>query len=193
MPLSLYPDGPRKLASEATSAGMRTPGTVTTPPIRVQRLTPAAILQRLRGTSTMANPPHPGDEPVMRDLAKIGIEPGKPLALGADEMKALNEGAEIAVKRLAGLDGHKWPNQDPRDGPAAREGSETIHEPLRLRRASIGGAHRHWARIHRRTRSCICTSCWRRSSEGRAVDGSHRCLHSLRRRSVIRRCTRSRA
>ena len=129
MPLSLYPDGPRK--RPVASAGMRTPGAVATPPMRVQQLTPAQFFNTF-AELLVANPPHPGDEPMMRDLAKIGIEPGKPfrpeaLGAGGSEMKALdNEGAKIAVGSALArtTTALEMANRDRRVGPAAREGSD---------------------------------------------------------------------
>jgi hypothetical protein len=55
-----------------------------------------------------ANPPHKGDEPMIRDLARLGIEPGKPFrpeTLGPDGMKALEEAAHAVSTRLSEADG----------------------------------------------------------------------------------------
>jgi hypothetical protein len=56
-----------------------------------------------------ANPPHAADEPMMKELARIGIAPGKPWqadkALGADARQAFEDGAQSAAKRLDALEG----------------------------------------------------------------------------------------
>jgi len=50
-----------------------------------------------------SNPPHHDDGPMMRDLARIGIEPGKPFtpeALGPEGVAALEDGARAASATL---------------------------------------------------------------------------------------------
>jgi hypothetical protein len=94
MPLSLYPDGPRT----APRPLQRAAGTP--PPLQVQNLS----IQDFFDTFVqllIANPPHKDDEPMMADLARIGIRPGKYEPVSTT---AVDEGAKIAVKRLAALE-----------------------------------------------------------------------------------------
>jgi hypothetical protein len=104
MPLSLYPDGPRRSARPPAPRPRQAP--TGTPPQLVEKLSIAdffnTFLQLLP-----ANPPHKGDEPMMARLANIGLVPGKPFdpaALGPAGMKAFEEGAEASAKRIAGID-----------------------------------------------------------------------------------------
>jgi len=102
MPLSLYPDGPRPV-----NPGAPRPAALT-PPMQVERLTVVEFFTTF-ASLLEANPPHKGDEAMMRDLARIGIIPGKPFhveGLRADQVKALEEGASKAAKHLAGVEGH---------------------------------------------------------------------------------------
>ncbi len=104
MPLSLYPDGPKPTAP---GAAQRVAPATLTPPMQVERLTAVEFFTMFAGLLA-ANPAHQGDEPMMRDLARIGIAPGTPFradALGPDGLKALQDGAQIASKRLSALDG----------------------------------------------------------------------------------------
>jgi len=167
MPLSQYPDGPRR--QMVASAAMRTPGAVATPPVRVQQLPPVEFF-RTFADLLAANPPHPGDDSIMRDLAKIGIEPGKPFradALGAEGMKALDEGAEMAAKRLASLDGRNgkagptgW------TGGAGKVGRYGTDYAVRAAVARIGlGANP--------PEDAVYMHC-HQDSEGRPFDGAHR-------------------
>jgi hypothetical protein len=99
MPLSQYPDGPRE---GSTANRLVARGNVAPPPVQVARLgvteffqTFAALLEK--------NPPHPADAPFMRDLARIGIVPGKPFSLDAlpsEQRKAFEEGAAESAKAL---------------------------------------------------------------------------------------------
>ena len=164
MPLSQYPDGPRR--QTIASAAIRAPGAVATPPMRVQQLTPAQFFNTFTEL-LVANPPHPGDEPIMRDLAKIGIEPGKPLALGAEDMKALNEGAETAAKRLASLDGrNSKPGPTGWVGGAGKVGRYGTDYAVRAAVARSGlGANP--------PEDAVYMHC-QQDSDGRAIDGAHR-------------------
>lgn len=98
MPLSLYPDGPKPLKP---GAPVRiTP--VVPPPLQVKRLTGVEFFTAFTELLE-ANPPHKGDEAMMRDLARIGIVPGKPFqadALGPEGVKALEAAASADSKRL---------------------------------------------------------------------------------------------
>jgi hypothetical protein len=101
MPLSQYPDGPRRTPQRAAPA--RASGT---PPQQVQML-PAVEFFDLFAELLTSNPPHPDDAPMMAELKKIGIEPGKfrTDVLGADGRKALEDGVRAAAARLSALDG----------------------------------------------------------------------------------------
>src|SRR5271165_650082 len=100
MPLSQYPDGPREGSAPTRLVGR---GNVAPPPVQVAHLgvneffqTFAALLEK--------NPPHPEDAPLMRDLARVGLEPGKSFnldALPSEQRKAFEEGATSAAKALA--------------------------------------------------------------------------------------------
>jgi len=104
MPLSLYPDGPRSSASRTpprAAAAERI-----TPPMQVEKL-PTIEFFTTFAQLLAVNPPHKGDEPMMEQLKRIGIEPGKPFnaaALRAEGTKALEEGAQVSAKRIAALD-----------------------------------------------------------------------------------------
>ncbi len=99
MPLSLYPDGPRSHAAPPPPAQ---PAAAAAPPIRVQNMS-AEDFFRTFADLLPKNPPHSADAPMLRQLARIGIVPGKPFrpeALGADGMKALEAGAKAASEHL---------------------------------------------------------------------------------------------
>ena len=111
-----------------------------TPPMLVQKLTPEEFF-RTFAELLAANPPHPDDAPMMRELAKIGIEPGKPFraeALKPQGMKALDMGAMLAAERLASLDGRNGKAGRPVDGRRGK--SRALRH--RLRGEGVCGAHR---------------------------------------------------
>ena len=100
MPLSLYPDGPR--ATNAQPPPGQAPASVP-PPKQVQQLS-AVDFFRTFADLLAKNPPHADDSPMMAQLARIGIVPGAkfdPEKLGADGLKALDEGVRAASDRLA--------------------------------------------------------------------------------------------
>jgi hypothetical protein len=75
------------------------------PPVQVARLAPLDFLREF-AELLARNPPHTGDEPMMRDLARIGIEPGKPFrpeALSKPGLQALISGMQDAAARLEEL------------------------------------------------------------------------------------------
>lgn len=101
MPLSAYPDGEQKLGS-ALAFGTAAGGT---PPERVKAMEPASFFAAF-ATAMKANPPHAADAAMVRDLARIGIVPGRDFdasKLSADQMRALNEGAGAASARIERL------------------------------------------------------------------------------------------
>lgn len=102
MTLSQYPDGPRAGPGRgpAQREGER-------PPSQVAKLSAKEFFATF-ASLLVANPPHRGDEAMMAELKKIGIEPGKPFraeALGPEGMKGLEEGARLSMEWLASLDG----------------------------------------------------------------------------------------
>src|SRR5579883_823319 len=83
MPLSLYPDGPRQTPPRAAQPASAPAGT---PPQLVERLSMPEFFKTFAALLA-SNPPHKGDEPMMAQLAKIGIVPGKsfdPASLGPE-------------------------------------------------------------------------------------------------------------
>jgi len=75
--------------------------------MQVERLTPTEFFNTFVRLLA-ANPPHKGDEPMMKELARMGLQPGKafrPESLGPEGAKAVDVGAQAAIKRLASLDG----------------------------------------------------------------------------------------
>ncbi len=102
MPLSRYPDGPERktIAARPTKPDMT--GFVR-PPEQVQRLSPREFFT-LFAELLVKNPPQSGDGPMMAEIAKIGITPGKFAPPAADE-KSIDEGATAAAARLNQSDG----------------------------------------------------------------------------------------
>ncbi len=99
MPLSLYPDGPRPRAT--TPPPNQAPASAP-PPVQVERLSAVEFFRIFAGLLA-ANPPHAADQPMLRELARIGIAPGKPFhpeALGAEGLKELDAGAHAASEHL---------------------------------------------------------------------------------------------
>jgi hypothetical protein len=103
MPLSRYPDGPAPPKPSGARPDMR--GFVR-PPQQVEQLSPAAFFT-LFAELLVKNPPHAGDEPMMAELRKIGITPGKFDAspLGSEGQKAIADGFAAVTARLHSLDG----------------------------------------------------------------------------------------
>lgn len=98
VPLSEYPGNPEKPSPppnlhRATGAA---------PPDRVKAMEPTAFFAAF-AQEMKANPPHAADEPMVRDLASIGIVPGQdfnPSKLTPEQLQALNEGARAAMERI---------------------------------------------------------------------------------------------
>jgi len=104
MPLSRYPDGVPPVPNGVTQRVARAE---MTPPRQIERLSPLEFFSTF-ATLLAANPPHPDDAPMMKDLARIGIVPGKPFdpaALDPAAKLALEEGAQAASKSLNGGSG----------------------------------------------------------------------------------------
>jgi hypothetical protein len=101
MPFSQYPDGPKTAAPGPPQRRAAPAGGP--PPAQVARLTSTEFFDTF-ARLLINNPPHKGDEPMMKDLARIGIEPGKafhPESLGADGAKAVDDGVKDATGKLA--------------------------------------------------------------------------------------------
>jgi hypothetical protein len=104
MPLAQYPDGPKM--SERVTPPKKANRKATPPPIQIAGLTPVEFFREFAGL-LVQNPPHQADGPMMRDLARIGIQPGKPFAaetLGKEGVVALEGGARAASARLEKTD-----------------------------------------------------------------------------------------
>ncbi len=98
VPLSKYPGQEEKPGAPPDLRRAAGPA----PPDRVKAMEPteffAAFAQAMK-----ANPPHAADEPMVRDLARIGLVPGQDFdrsKLTAEQIEALNEGARAAAERI---------------------------------------------------------------------------------------------
>jgi hypothetical protein len=76
---------------------------MTTPPVdQVEKLSPAAYFSLFTELTTL-NPPHANDYPILDQMRRIGIEPGKPFAFdkaSPEVQGALSEAGPIALKRI---------------------------------------------------------------------------------------------
>ena len=74
-----------------------------TPPTeQAEKLSPAAYYS-LFTELTKLNPPHPIDYPILHQMRRMGIEPGKPFALdkaSPEVQRALAEAAPVALKKI---------------------------------------------------------------------------------------------
>jgi hypothetical protein len=98
MPLSAYPNGKQTLGS-ALAFGTAVGGT---PPERVKAMEPRAFFAAF-AAAMKANPPHAADVAIVRDMARIGLVPGRDFdasKLTADDLQALDEGARTAAQQL---------------------------------------------------------------------------------------------
>ena len=98
VPLSAYPNGTQKLGS-ALAFGKA--GDVT-PPEQVKNMTPVEFFTTF-AHDMKKNPPHPADGPMVADLARIGIVPGKdfdPSTLTPEQLQAVNDGGRAASGRV---------------------------------------------------------------------------------------------
>jgi hypothetical protein len=110
MPLSQYPNGSSPPAPPAPPAPP-TPGSSPganrnePPPMQVQRMNAREFFQTVANLLA-TNPPHPQDAPLTRQLARVGILPGRvfnPESLGIEGQKALEQGVKTAAEILATL------------------------------------------------------------------------------------------
>lgn len=107
VPLSQYPNGPARAAPPAPSPAEFSPGAPRNepPPIQVQRMSAREFFQTVANLLE-TNPPHPQDAPLIKQLARAGILPGKvfnPEALGVEDQQAFEQGAKAAADTLATL------------------------------------------------------------------------------------------
>jgi hypothetical protein len=115
MPLSHYPEGsspsapsaPPASASASASASGSSLGANRSepPPMQVQRMNAREFFQTAANL-LVTNPPHPQDAPLMKQLARVGILPGKvfnPDLLGVEGQKAFEQGVKTAADTLATL------------------------------------------------------------------------------------------
>lgn len=165
MPLSQYPDGPRR-GTPAQDMRRESPGG--TPPQVVSRLAPEDFFKTFCEL-LVANPPHPDDAPMMRELAAIGITAGKfdPSKLGAEGMKAFDEGARAAAERIDSLDGRAGkPGPTGWTGGGGKVGRYGTDYTARAAVARIGlGANP--------PEDAVYMHC-DLDADGKALDGSHR-------------------
>jgi len=74
----------------------------TAPVVQVEKLSPAAYFS-LFTELTKLNPPHPNDYPILDQMRRMGIEPGKPFALDKAPpaiQRALTEARPAAMKKI---------------------------------------------------------------------------------------------
>ena len=107
VPLSQYPNGSPVSRTPAPPAPGSSPGINRNepPPMQVQRMTAREFFQTV-ATLLERNPPHPQDAPLIKQLARVGILPGKIFnleSLGVEGQKAFEQGANTAADTLATL------------------------------------------------------------------------------------------
>jgi hypothetical protein len=74
----------------------------TTPVEQVEKLSPAAYFSHF-AELTALNPPHPNDYPILHQMRRIGIEPGKPFAFdkaSPEIQRALTEAGPAALNTI---------------------------------------------------------------------------------------------
>ncbi len=110
MPLSQYPNG-SSVSPTPAPPGPLGPGSSPginrnePPPMQVQRMAARDFFQTV-ATLLETNPPHPQDAPLMKQLARVGIQPGKifnPESPGSEGQQALEQGTKTAADTLATL------------------------------------------------------------------------------------------
>ncbi len=97
-PLSEFPGAPEQPAPPPNLH--RAAGTM--PPDRVKAMQPTEFFAAF-ARAMKANPPHAADEPMISELARIGLVPGQefdPSKLALEQLQALNEGARAAADRI---------------------------------------------------------------------------------------------
>jgi hypothetical protein len=108
-PLSAYPGGQPPL-SLADLAEMRS-RSPEPPPVKVAHMSPTEFFQ-IFAQLLEHNPAHSADEPMLRQIAQIGLVAGKPFppaGLSPDVVKAIEEGAHAASAAFEGFDSKRLP------------------------------------------------------------------------------------
>jgi hypothetical protein len=108
-PLSAYPAGQPPVA--LSDLAQLQSGNNVPPPVQVARMNTADFFG-LFAQLLVKNPPHKEDEPIIRQLARIGIVPGKPFPvakLSAEVLRAVEDGAEETAKAIDTFDRSKLP------------------------------------------------------------------------------------
>ena len=142
-PLSQYPNGspnsPPALPAPESSPGINRNEP---PPMQVQQMTAHDFFQSV-ATLLQTNPPHPQDAPLVKQLARLGILPGKtfnPDSLGIEGQKAFEQGANTAATTLAtpGSQGGVGDSNGWSSGFGAATGRYGIHYDARAAVARSG-------------------------------------------------------
>jgi hypothetical protein len=115
VPLSQYPHGAALSAPPPASSPTPTPAPAPgsspgpnrndPPPMQVQRMSAREFFQ-LVANLLKTNPPHPRDAPLMKQLARAGILPGRvfnPESLSTEDQQAFEQGVKAAADSLATL------------------------------------------------------------------------------------------
>src|SRR5260370_16985632 len=103
MPLSRYPEGLPSLPPQAPASPKANRDEP--PPIQVQRMSVREYFQTVEKL-LVTNPPHPLDGPLMKQLARVGIVPGKafdPEPLGVEGRQAFRQSAKLPPAQLPPL------------------------------------------------------------------------------------------
>jgi hypothetical protein len=109
MPLSAYPKASPPI-SMADLSQLQLRGSVP-PPVQVAGMSTAEFFQ-LFAHLLAKNPARPADQPMMAQLAKIGIVSGQPFPppnLAREQLQAIDEGAQASAKALAAFDRSSLP------------------------------------------------------------------------------------
>jgi hypothetical protein len=99
VPLSQFPGQDQ---TTAASAGSRQPPAGPTPPERVKSMGPVEFFTAF-ANAMKTNPPHADDTAIVKELARIGIVPGRDFdasKLAPDQLTALKAGAQAAIDHL---------------------------------------------------------------------------------------------
>jgi hypothetical protein len=108
-PLSAYPEGQAPLTlADLAETRSRFPEP---PPVKVAQMSPREFFQTFAQLLEQ-NPAHSADEPMLRQLAQIGLVAGKPFppaGLSAEIVKAIEDGAHTASTALESFDPKKLP------------------------------------------------------------------------------------
>ena len=87
--------------------------------MQVEKLSPAAYFS-LFTELTKLNPPHPNDYPILDQMRRIGIEPGKPFALdkaSPEIQRALTEAATCRDEENQGEASERQASPTPAGAP----------------------------------------------------------------------------